>query len=169
MEHKGLTFFAPDNKAWSRLPRVVQAFLFSDKGVKYLKMLLQYHVVLNQSLYSDEYYPDTSSTSGQTLGVHRPIHIDMPTLLEDKSLSVDVASYWGVKNIRINAYTDVKVKNGVSRDGVIHVPSSVLIPPKTPGEHDGMPESVEEFKALFDGQEVKGGKKWMGWFEELEL
>ncbi|KAI0710398.1 hypothetical protein C8T65DRAFT_648223 [Cerioporus squamosus] len=40
-----VTFFAPTNKAFQRLPRDLRLFLFSPFGEKALKKLLQYHVV----------------------------------------------------------------------------------------------------------------------------
>ncbi len=58
-EHAGATFFAPSNFAFLKLGQKVNAFLFSQYGLKYLKALLKYHVVLNRTLYSDAYYlPD---------------------------------------------------------------------------------------------------------------
>ena len=52
----GQTFFAPTNFAFEKLPLPVTAFLFSEHGLKYLKAILKYHVVSNQTLYSDAYY-----------------------------------------------------------------------------------------------------------------
>lgn len=52
--------FAPSNFAFQKLPAKVTAFLFSSYGQKYLKALLQYHVVANQTLYSDAYYAAAS-------------------------------------------------------------------------------------------------------------
>ena len=177
LPHKGLTLFAPDNRAWARLPRVVNAFLFSERGQKYLKMLLQYHVVANQTLYSDEYYPhidEQSMNDGHHKKPHhdmRPVHLDMETLLEGKSLSVDVANFYGFRNIRINGYNDVHVRDGVARDGVLHVPGHVIVPPKKAGDDDHMgvadDETVEEFISRFDGLGEK--KKSFGWWEEFEL
>lgn len=68
-------------------------------------------------------------------------HVDLPTLLEDKSLSIDVARYGGFISIKINGFASVAVQDGIAKDGVIQVVSSVLIPPKTPG---AVAESVEE-------------------------
>lgn len=48
--------FAPSNFAFQKLPAKITAFLFSSYGLKYLKALLKYHVVANQTLYSDAYY-----------------------------------------------------------------------------------------------------------------
>ena len=54
--HLGFTFFAPPNGAWKKLGFRVNAFLFSKYGKKYLKAILQYHSVANQTLYSDAFY-----------------------------------------------------------------------------------------------------------------
>jgi uncharacterized surface protein with fasciclin (FAS1) repeats len=54
--HVGGTLFAPSNFAFQLLGHRANAFLFSSYGLKYLKSLLLYHVVVNQTLYSDAYY-----------------------------------------------------------------------------------------------------------------
>ncbi len=54
--HVGGTLFAPSNFAFRKLGTRINAFLFSRYGQKYLKALLKYHVVANQTLYSDAYY-----------------------------------------------------------------------------------------------------------------
>ena len=79
-------------------------------------------------------------------------HVDLPTLLDDKSLSIDVARYGGFISIKINGFSSVAVQDGIAKDGVIHVVSSVLIPPKTPkgAEYTGEEMSVEDFKERFD-------------------
>lgn len=48
--------FAPSNFAFQKLGPRLNAFLFSSYGQKYLKALLKYHIVANQTLYSDAYY-----------------------------------------------------------------------------------------------------------------
>ena len=58
--HYGGTLFAPSNFAFQKLPTKITAFLFSSYGQKYLKALLQYHAVVNQTLYSDSYYAASS-------------------------------------------------------------------------------------------------------------
>jgi len=55
---RGGTVFAPTNLAWSRLGPKLNSFLFSEHGTKYLRALLKYHVVLNETLYSDAFYPE---------------------------------------------------------------------------------------------------------------
>ncbi|KAG9232406.1 putative Stabilin-2 [Amylocarpus encephaloides] len=135
--HEGGTFFAPSNVAFQKLGPKINAFLFSKYGQKYLKALLEYHVVANQTLYSDAFYKekgasveDEISTEGIPKGY---FHVDLPTMLKDKSLSIDVARYGGLISIKINGFSSVAVQDGIAKDGVIHVVSSVLIPPKTPG------------------------------------
>ena len=54
--HYGGTLFAPSNFAFQKLGTRVNGFLFSKYGQKYLKALLKYHVVADQTLYSDAYY-----------------------------------------------------------------------------------------------------------------
>lgn len=75
-------------------------------------------------------------------------HVDLPTLLEDRSLSIDIARYGALISIKINGFSGVAVQDGVAKDGVIHVVSSVLIPPKTPGgvAYQGEDISVEDLK-----------------------
>jgi uncharacterized surface protein with fasciclin (FAS1) repeats len=53
--HAGGTIFAPSNFAFRKLGPKINGFLFSHFGQKYLKALLMYHVVANQTLYSDWY------------------------------------------------------------------------------------------------------------------
>lgn len=50
-----VTFFAPTNKAFSRLPRNLKIFLFSPFGEKALKKLLQFHVVPEFVLHTSKY------------------------------------------------------------------------------------------------------------------
>jgi len=157
--HEGGTFFAPSNWAFQKLGPKVNAFLFSKYGQKYLKALLQYHVVANQTLYSDAFYKAKSSESVNLVDDIEQedipkgrFHVDLPTLLEDKSLSIDIARWGGWITIKINGFSGVSVQDGLAKDGVIHVLSSVLIPPKTPGgaQYMGEEMTVEEFKARFD-------------------
>lgn len=128
--------------------------MFSKYGEKYLKALLKYHVVPNQTLYSDAFYKakDADSTvvdEIDTEGVPKGLlHVDLPTLLDDKSLSIDIARWGGFISIKINGFSSVAVQDGIAKDGVIHVVSSILIPPKTPGGAEYMGEEMDigEFK-----------------------
>jgi uncharacterized surface protein with fasciclin (FAS1) repeats len=127
-DHKGGTFFAPSNFAFQKLGPRINAFLFSKYGQKYLKALLEYHLVPDNTLYSDAYYSaDSKSQEGVPKGY---FHVDLPTMLEDKSLSIDIARYGGFISIKINGFGRVSVQDGIAQDGVIQVVSDVLIPPK---------------------------------------
>jgi len=128
-DHNGGTLFAPNNWAFKKLGPRINAFLFSEHGAKYLKALLEYHVVPDHTLYSDAYYKaDSSKVDDMEVG---HFHVDLPTLLEDRTLSVDVGRLGGFITIRINAFTTVGLQDIVAQDGVIHIPRNVLIPPKT--------------------------------------
>ena len=43
---------------------------------------------------------------------------------------MDVARFGRYINIKINAFTQVVIEDGIARDGVIQVVGSVIIPPK---------------------------------------
>ena len=90
-----------------------------------------YHVVANQTLYSDAFYrAEGVEQSGIPKGF---FHVDLPTLLQDKSLSIDIARYGRLISIKINGFADVTIEDGIASDGVVQVVSSVLIPPKSVG------------------------------------
>lgn len=48
-------------------------------------------------------------------------------------MSIDVARYGRIISIKINGFATVTVEDGIAMDGVIHVVSNVLIPPKQLG------------------------------------
>jgi uncharacterized surface protein with fasciclin (FAS1) repeats len=151
--HKGGTLFAPSNWAFKKLGPKINAFLFSKYGEKYLSALLKYHIVANETLYSDAFYNSNKKDTTPEIegGVPKGLfHVDLPTLLKEKSLSIDVARYGGFISIKINGFATVAVQDGIAKDGVVQVVSSVLIPPKTPGRKDGGMNGeemdLEEFK-----------------------
>lgn len=131
-DHLGATFFAPSNLAFRKLGTKINSFLFSQYGLKYLKALLKYHVVFGQTLYSTAYYkPEGEGEQDDDHGHdHGLFHVDLPTLLEDKSLGVDIARQGPFVLIKINGFYAVTIPDGIAEDGVIHVVSNVLIPPK---------------------------------------
>ncbi|KAL2429847.1 hypothetical protein ABEF95_003308 [Exophiala dermatitidis] len=158
-KHKGGTLFAPSNWAFQRLGPRINAFLFSKYGQKYLKALILYHAGDNITLYSDAIYKlDTDSPPHHKVPKGF-IHVDIPTGLEGKSLSIDIGRYGRLITMKINGFTRVSVLDGIAADGVIHVVPNVLIPPKTPGgpgvAEDNM--DLDEFKArmapLVDGED----------------
>jgi uncharacterized surface protein with fasciclin (FAS1) repeats len=155
----GGTFFAPPNSAFKKLGPKINAFLFSPYGAKYLKALLEYHVVANQTLYSNAYYgPNAASVKGADSVEADAVayfHFDLPTLLEDKSLAVDVTRYGPFISIKINGFVRVVVQDGLAKDGVIQVVSNVLIPPKqatgaVAQYWNGEDMSVEELRERLD-------------------
>lgn len=156
--HVGGTLFAPTNFAFQKLGPKINAFLFSKYGQKYLKALLKYHIVANQTLYSDAFYKEKGAGSDllgevDTESVPKGhTHVDLPTLLHDKSLSIDIGRYGGFISIKINGFSTVSVQDGIAKDGVIQVVNAVLIPPKTPGskQYSGEELSVEDLKDRLD-------------------
>ncbi|KAI0013790.1 FAS1 domain-containing protein [Xylariaceae sp. FL0662B] len=184
----GLTFFAPTNTAFQKLGPAANAFLFNTpKGLGYLKALLKYHIVVNETLYSDEYYgkqtpqPEVCNDDedGRVQESRRSVHhgqcakherllfqqsgddvqqnsdgthhnghhhLDLPTLLDDKSIAVDIARWYGFIKFKLNGQVEVAVQDGLARNGVVQVVNTVLIPPhehKHKGDLDGE-ISVEE-------------------------
>jgi uncharacterized surface protein with fasciclin (FAS1) repeats len=189
----GLTLFAPTNFAFKRLGPRINAFLFSKIGQKYLKALLEYHIVPDKTLYSTAYTPVKKGDGNEeeevsvkldklsqtpdnekkhtcakkhnkksltskaksffdrwthqakdrmdTAKAFGHVHIDLPTLLADHPLAIDIFRHGPFVNIRINAVVPVTVQDGLAADGVIHVVPRVLIPPRKPG---GKGESVKE-------------------------
>ncbi|KAF9532376.1 FAS1 domain-containing protein [Crepidotus variabilis] len=59
------TVFAPINRAFERLPKKLQFFLFSPFGAHVLKKLLQYHIVPETALFSD--YSHTRKVEKQAI------------------------------------------------------------------------------------------------------
>lgn len=148
----GQTFFAPNNWAFKKLGVKINAFLFSKYGEKYLKALLKYHVVSNQTLYSDAFYD--AKNDQEDSGIHIPkgrFHVDLQTLLDGYPLSIDIARYGGIIFIKINGFTTVNLgeEDGIAKDGVIQTLSNVLIPPK---KLDG--EEEEDTMEFGDGQKL---------------
>lgn len=164
--HVGGTLFAPSNFAFELLGPRINGFLFSKYGQKYLKALLKYHVVANYTLYSDAFYKASNQEVDAQDCHHRVprgvFHVDLPTILDDRSLSIDVARYGRLISIRINGFSKVIISDGIAADGVIHVLPTVLIPPKTPGglgvaaegmELEEFVERLEPFVDSVDGEE----------------
>ncbi|KAI0837950.1 FAS1 domain-containing protein [Hypoxylon sp. FL0890] len=141
----GLTVFAPTNLAFKKLGPRANAFLFNtEKGLHYLKALLAYHVVANETLYSDEYYgkkneeasiadfqSDEYEDEEEIEGFKGPkhYHLDLPTLLGDKHIAVDITRFFGFIKIKVNGHVDVAIQDGLAKDGVVQVVDSILIPP----------------------------------------
>jgi uncharacterized surface protein with fasciclin (FAS1) repeats len=155
---KGGTFFAPSNTAFDLLGPRISTFLFSAQGEKYLRALLEYHVVRNQTLYSDVLYAENghieplinplppSSLSPpsppsdafllalMTKNANLPqlsTYIELPTMLGNRTIAVDIKQRGSFSKLKVNGYQHiVMATNGVARDGSIIVLDNVLIPSK---------------------------------------
>ena len=71
----------------------------------------------NQTLYSDAFYSTTSSEAEKPRG--GLFHVDLPTLLADRNLSIDIAKWGRFVNIRINGYHEISIADGIAKDGVV--------------------------------------------------
>jgi uncharacterized surface protein with fasciclin (FAS1) repeats len=147
----GGTAFVPSNFAFKKLGPKINAFLFSKYGEKYLKALMKYHLVANQTLYSDAFFgapEDEDQTATPPYS-----HIDLPTAL-GPPLAVDIFRRGLFIFIKVNGFTRVYIHDGVASDGVIQVVNNVLIPPKKVGRElvqwEGEDLSEDEFKERFD-------------------
>lgn len=149
----GGTLFAPSNFAFQKLGPRINAFLFSQHGLKYLKALIEYHGGPGVTLYSDAIYKHDEKSAGHP--DHRipkgVFHLDLATGLEGKSLSIDIARYGRLIEIKINGFNRVSVSDGIAADGVIHVVNSVLVPPKEPG---AAPMEVDDSMTVEELQEA---------------
>jgi uncharacterized surface protein with fasciclin (FAS1) repeats len=63
--HNGQTVFAPSNTAFERLGTKVNDFLFSTWGSRCLRALLEYHVVGNETLFTNTYFRANGRGPGQ--------------------------------------------------------------------------------------------------------
>ncbi|KAK4211712.1 Fasciclin-domain-containing protein [Rhypophila decipiens] len=162
-QRNGGVLFAPTNRAFAKLGPRANAFLFSDYGKKYLKALLKYHVVANRTLYSDEFYEEPLDEESQgTRGVvdwHPPKkeykRVDLPSLLEDKPVSVGITRWKGFVKIMVNKCSPVVIRDGVAQDGVVQVVGKVLIPPHKHKDDDHEDDDNEPDHD-WDGDEEEG-------------
>jgi uncharacterized surface protein with fasciclin (FAS1) repeats len=144
----GSTVFAPTNRAFQKLGPGANAFLFnSETGLKYLKAILKYHIVANETMYSDAYYSSAAADDSELPEAQDDVgrghyHLDLPTLLGDKRIAVDISRWAGFIRVKINGYIPITVQDAIAKNGVIHVPSSVLIPPHK--HEEGGEESLDD-------------------------
>ncbi|KAK0729905.1 FAS1 domain-containing protein, partial [Lasiosphaeris hirsuta] len=139
LEWFGGTVFAPTNRAFTKLGRRVNAFLFSEHGKKYLRALLKYSIVANETLYSDAFYNRGSGHHDHDKKVESGSdywHVDLPSLLHEKAISVDIRRWKRFIAIVVNSLVHVTLPDGIASDGVVQVVDTVLIPPRDP-HHPG--------------------------------
>jgi len=183
----GGTFFAPTNRAWTRLPPVINAWLFSEKGLPVLEKLLRYHISANQTLYTDAFYGSSEGniiSEFQTLdtdedgkfdwGVEEPyletearlsvlesdVHVDLPSMLNDLPLAVDIKRFWfaGHRHMIVNRKVHVGMTDVLAKDGVVQVVGRLVFPPCKKKEEE---ITVEDLVEMFADGEIEAG------YEEL--
>jgi uncharacterized surface protein with fasciclin (FAS1) repeats len=166
----GSTVFAPTNKAFAKLGPRANAFLFNtEKGLVYLKALLKYQIVANTTLYSNALY-GTSADGGEAgeQSAERS-HYELATLLEGKSIGVDVSRWGPLVKIRVNGYVPVVIRDGIAKNGVIQVVGSIPIPPHKHGKGAEQQEvgeiDVEDLKERLEEYVDREEKKWQVWGE----
>lgn len=132
---RGGTVFAPTNDAFERMGPSVNTFLFSDEGRDYLRALMRYHVVANETLYSDAFYERQHerrerAQEERERDDRNNWQVELRTLLSGKRLRIQVSRWLGVANMEINDRVHVSVQDGIARDGVVQVVDTVLMPPR---------------------------------------
>ncbi|RJE20842.1 fasciclin domain family, partial [Aspergillus sclerotialis] len=158
------TLFTPPNTAFESLHSSIPEFLFStEEGTKYLRALLEYHIVANFSLFSDVLYTDEGEVVEFKDG--EGVSVELPTLLGGGNCSVlvDVGGDGNrdggdgdeietktkpdrVKGemITVNG-VEVTTMDSVTRYGVMHVIDRILIPGGWDEDEKGK-LTVEELK-----------------------
>ncbi|KAI5797318.1 FAS1 domain-containing protein [Pyronema domesticum] len=140
-----MTLFAPSNHVWKRLGHKVTSFLFSRHGEKYLKAIMKYHIVPDHVLYSDAMagsYRGGIPPGGAPGLNHGYTHLDMPTLLKNKTLSVDITRMERFLSFRVNGLSEVVISDGITKSGVLHVLDHLLIPPHSLSDHRNPPSLI---------------------------
>ncbi|KAF7595610.1 hypothetical protein BBP40_005358 [Aspergillus hancockii] len=167
---KGLTIFAPSNSAFAHLGLKLNAFLFSPYGQKYLAALLKYHIVPDRTLYSDVLYNEKGEI--KPFEVKGYTHLDLPTLLRERTLAIDVGRFGPYASFRINGVRAVAFADVLGRDGNLHILDRVLIPPRK-GDlgSEWEEDEVEELKSRLadwvedEGDEDEDSELWAHGFE----
>ncbi|KAJ5161749.1 hypothetical protein N7492_007141 [Penicillium capsulatum] len=126
----GGTTFALTNAAFDRLGEEANAYLFSPEGEQCLRVLVQYHLVVNMTLFSDTLYDahggvQEFAADGEPLSVH----VELPTLLRGQKMNVDISRRRADTVLRINGFHRVRELDWLASDGVVHVLDRVLVPP----------------------------------------
>jgi len=116
------TVFVPSNYAFSRLPSKVRFFLFSKWGESCLKKILQFHIAPNNVVYTDVL---VDAESGR-----KHYSINVPTLLADRTLNIDIFKFGHFSNVRINGESVVTTTDIVAKNGVVHNTWKLILPPK---------------------------------------
>lgn len=157
----GSTVLAPSNAAFTLLGPELNAFLFNTpRGLKYLHALLRYQTVPNATVYSDAFYgapelappaaaADASGAGGAGGGLVERVHYQLPTLLGDATVSVNVTSVPGYSVMLVNDKVRVTVQDGVAKNGVIQEVGRVVFPP-APATVPGNPWADKPVQTVAD-------------------
>lgn len=152
----GATFFAPNDQAFLNLGQETEAFLFnSPEGTRYLRALLEYHMVPNETLYSNAFYHGDDKTGSSPPIGHPPrvpavqappsassqqpengrrilkgqLTHPLPTLLGGERVHVEIFRYGGMISMFVReGQASVITQDIVALDGVVHVVDRVLLP-----------------------------------------
>lgn len=147
-KRSGGTTFVPTNEAFRRLGWRVNDFLFSKRGEKCLRSMIEYHIVVNQTLYSDVLYRD-GKAKGLFSGSGHAI-VEMKTV-EGRKVHVDVEEV-----MRVNGVGGV-IADLAARDGSVLVLERVLLPPhKLKNKYFNEEDEIEQLAERLDcvhGQE----------------
>jgi len=120
------TVFMPTNRAFALLPWKVRRFLFSKSGEECLKKIIEYHIIPNEVVYTDAFVQIKSN---------RHYHIDVQTLLKDRTMSIDVYRFSRFLDVKVNGASIVGDTDYVGQNGVTHFVRSVILPPKKLNDH----------------------------------
>lgn len=141
--------------AFESLGPHITAFLFSATREKYLRALLEYHIVRNHTLYPDVLYTKdgqiepllvsspalplshsnfirTLITMGSDLQ-QKSAHVELPKMLTNRSIIVHMKQLGPFSKSMINR-SPAMVATYATRDRSIIVLDDVLLPPKVEGE-----------------------------------
>lgn len=153
------TFFIPPNSAWKGLGYRINAFLFSHYGEKYLAALMKYHITHGKVVYSDYVIePKNDGNKAKSNGEEAHFHTELDTFLGDKKLTIDIWRKGPWTRWKINEKIPAMLTDVITRDGVLHVPYRVLIPPHpgkpaTPKPDDPLRILDEDYTEGMDAEE----------------
>jgi uncharacterized surface protein with fasciclin (FAS1) repeats len=147
---KGGIIFIPTNAAFTTLGSSANNFLFSGtvESLKYLTVLLKYHIVRNETFYSNIHYKNPALSYdyehkklvGEEAKKHALRHISgvrrrCVTSWLGPLVIIDLKRDGGKIDIKING-TAIEARDGNASDGVVHALGGVLVPPPKDGEDD---------------------------------
>ncbi|CRG83530.1 hypothetical protein PISL3812_00882 [Talaromyces islandicus] len=131
--HNGQTFFAPSNRAFEKLGKDVTDFLFGPWGRDCFRALLEYHVIANETLFTDSHFKANGRGPGLINNEVAPgFELNMSTMIRPLQLKAHIHhdKDRGIGKIQINDEVDVTQPDIVVQDGVIHKIDDIILPPK---------------------------------------